>query len=189
MRAWLGRIKNTWSWGRFAWQLAGALGLTGILGSIGGAVWAVIQGVPLPIALMVGYCTLVGAVYLAMAPLAYRALSNSSSNSVGGTNSKVIPDYKLWRHIQSLTVGQAAHLWNERDPAVKVEAPDVDGVDQLLRDAIKRGELRLVLWAGADSSNFSLAKSFPDSGTRIDRGSLKQFATKNGYDPIFLRDS
>jgi uncharacterized membrane protein YfcA len=107
MLALLRRIKDTWSWGRFAWQVAAAFGLTGLIGSAAGTVWAVIQGVPLPIALMVGYCTLVGAVYLAMAPLAFRALSNSTT-SIPAESAKTKPDYKTWSHIQSLSVAQAA---------------------------------------------------------------------------------
>jgi hypothetical protein len=81
------------------WQLSGALGFTGLIGSTGGALWAIVLGVPTPIALMVGYCTLVGAVYLAMAPLAYRALAQSPSNQIAA-QSKTAPDYKAWSLIR-----------------------------------------------------------------------------------------
>src|SRR5216684_6080923 len=108
MWAWLGRIKDTWSWGRFAGQLAGALGITGLISSVGGAVWAVILGVPTPIALMVGYCTLVGG---------RRALAQSPSNQ-STSQSKTAPDYKAWSLVKLITLGDAAYLWCDRDPHV-----------------------------------------------------------------------
>jgi hypothetical protein len=188
MWAWLGRIKDTWSWGRFAWQLAGALGITALATSVGGAVWAVILGVPTPIALMAGYCTLVGAVYLAMVPLAFRALSNSPANSSGNNNSKVAPDYKLWSHVQALTLSEASHLWNDRDPSAPVETPDVETVIQVFKDAIKRGELPLTLWASADAGDYRLAQQFPEDHHRVDRSHLKKFAANHNYDPRFLKD-
>lgn len=67
------KAKELWSWYSFAAGIS-ALSITGIGFAVGGAVWLVNAGFPMPLALMAGYCTLVGAVYLAMAPLAYRAL-------------------------------------------------------------------------------------------------------------------
>jgi hypothetical protein len=189
MWAWLGRIKDTWSWGRFAWQLAGALGITGLVTSVGGSVWAVITGVPIPIAIMAGYCTLVGTVFLAMAPLAYRALANSPSNAPAKGTSKIAPDYKTWRHIQTPTIRQAAHLWNDRDPAEVSETADVEVTIEFFIDAIKRGDLPVALWNGANQNDYRQAKAFPDASNRVRRSDLKPFATKHGYDPIFLRDS
>jgi hypothetical protein len=86
---------------------------------------AVILGVPTPIALMVGYCTLVGAVYLAMAPLAYRALAQSPSNQTA-SHSKTAPDYKAWSLVKVLSLGDAAYLWCDRDPHVTADAPEVE---------------------------------------------------------------
>ena len=83
------RAKEFWSWYSFA---VGTLGLavTGVGIAVGGAVWLLKSGVPLPIAIMAGYCTLVGAVYLTMAPLAYRALKQEPSKK----SKKVSP--KIW---------------------------------------------------------------------------------------------
>jgi hypothetical protein len=122
------------------------LGLTGLIGSVGGTVSAVIQGVPLPIALMVGYCTLVGAVYLAMAPLAYRALANFPSNAMAAPKAK--PDYKVWSHIQRLNISRAAYLWSGLDPHIQSEAPQIDMWAQVMKDAIMRRELPVSLGVG-----------------------------------------
>jgi len=112
---WLSRIKSTWSWVRFAWGLAAFLGLTGIITSAGGMVWALIIGVPKPIALMAGYCTLVGAVYLAMAPLVYRALAQSPANASENRKPEP-PNYAAWRLLSDYTLEDAAYLWCDVDP-------------------------------------------------------------------------
>ncbi|SRR6266849_7026754 len=140
MWAWLGRIKDTWSWGRFAGQLAGALGITGLVSSVGGAVWAVVLGVPLPIALMVGYCTLVGAVYLAMAPLAYRALAQSPANSM--EKERITPNYVAWRHLESYEIRHAARLWCGVDPAQE-STLDTNAWTHAFIAAVKKGDLKL----------------------------------------------
>jgi hypothetical protein len=108
MWKWASRIKATWSWARFAWQLVIFFGLSGVLASVGGSVWAMIQDVPTPIALMVGYCTFVGAVYLAMAPLAYRALAQSPVLKT--EKKKTIPNYVAWRHLESYEIRDASKL-------------------------------------------------------------------------------
>jgi hypothetical protein len=161
------------------------LGLTGVASAIGGSVWAVIIGVPIPIALMAGYCTLVGAVYLAMAPLAYRALANSPANS-SAPRSKIPPDYRLWRLKQMLTLSQAAHLWNDREPTIVVNTPDVVGIFELLKEAVQSHAMPIVLSPG---SNLQIDTAYPDKSTRVTREHLKQFAKKHGYDPTFLRDA
>jgi len=38
-------------------------------------VWLVKSGIPIPLAAMVGYCTLIAAVWSALAPLAFRAFT------------------------------------------------------------------------------------------------------------------
>jgi hypothetical protein len=183
----LRKIKDTWSWGRFAWQLAGALGVTGLISSVGGAVWAVILGVPTPIALMVGYCTLVGAVYLAMAPLAYRALAQSPSNK-SVSQSKTAPDYKAWGLVKLISLGDAAHLWCDHDPHVDTSAPEIETWLNVFKDAVRSKELRVTLGDWADSGDIRQATMFPDAGTRVKRSDLSQYAKAKGYDPRFLRD-
>ncbi len=99
------------NWGWLAYRVVWVLFATGIATAMGGGVWAVLIGVPLPIAIMAGYCTLVGAVYLAIAPLAYRALAQSPANNSSPQPNKITPDYKVWSHIKVLGLQQAAFLW------------------------------------------------------------------------------
>jgi hypothetical protein len=111
---WLERFRDAFNWGWLAYRIVWVLVATGIASAVGGGVWAVIIGVPMPIALMAGYCTLVGAVYLAMAPLAYRALAQSPANKPG--KKKIVPNYVAWRHLESYNIADAAKLWCDIDP-------------------------------------------------------------------------
>jgi DNA-binding transcriptional LysR family regulator len=184
MWEWLGRIKSTWSWGRFAWQLAGALGLTGLLSSVGGTVWAMIQGVPLPIALMVGYCTLVGAVYLAMAPLAYRALAQSPANSPQPKKPKP-PNYAAVRLMHQYTLSEASRLWCDIDQSAS-PTMESNSWEQALAAAIQRGDLGFIPKYTAQPH---LEKRKPEWSTIIPRSALQEFAAKIGQHPRFLRDA
>lgn len=149
---------------------------------------AVVAGVPIPIAIMVGYCTLVGAVYLAMAPLAYRALAASPSNATQPVL-KNPPDYKTWSHIQMLSVRQAAHLWSEQDPNVLSDAPEVDMWANVLTDAIRRRELPVTLGEWAEAHDRKWAILTPNLDTTMLRRDLIAFAKSKGFDPRFLRDT
>lgn len=185
MGKWFKRIKDTWSWGRFAWQLASVLGVTGLITSFGGGVWAVIIGVPVPIALMAGYCTLVGAVYLAMAPLAYRALAQSPANKI--EKKRIIPNYVAWRHLESYQIIDASKLWCDIDPNA-TSTPDTSAWVQAFIAAVKRGDLALEYYSSSYDRQ-AREKHNPTSDSKITRASLQAFAKATGHDPIFLRDT
>jgi hypothetical protein len=74
MRKWLERFRDTFNWGWLAYRVIWILVATGVLSAVSGAAWGIMTGVPGPILLMAAYCTLVGVVYLAMVPMAYRVL-------------------------------------------------------------------------------------------------------------------
>jgi len=184
----LRQIRDAFNWGLFAYRLVVVLGLTGVASAIGGSVWAVIIGVPIPIALMAGYCTLVGAIYLAMAPLAYRALAHSMPAGVPVPLVKTPPDYRTWSYIQFITVSQAAYLWSGQDPNSPSEAPEINMWAQVMKDAIKRKELRVTLGDWADESDRKWAVLTPKDETTILRRDLKTFAKSKGWEPDFLKD-
>jgi hypothetical protein len=183
MWEWAGRIKSTWSWARFAWQLAIFFGLSGFLASVAGSITAVIQGVPVPIALMVGYCTLVGAIYMAMAPLAFRVLSAAS----GSVPKKDIfkPNYAAVRLMHEYTLKDASHLWCDIDQNGK-NTRESEAWYQALTSAIQRGELE---FEPKITAHYGRELRNPEWSTRIPREALKKYAAKINQDPIFLRDS
>ena len=61
------KLKELYSWYSFVVGV-GALLATGVGLAIGMPVWLVKNGIPLPLAIMAGFCTFVAAIYLAMAP-------------------------------------------------------------------------------------------------------------------------
>jgi hypothetical protein len=189
----LKKIKEAWGWAKTVWEVLGWLGftaaITGVAASIGGAVWAVIIGVPLPIAIMAGYCTFVGAVYLVIAPMLFRALGLGATRSAGSIAAiKTPPDYNAWRQLKLIRLSQAAYLWCERDPNIESDDPEIQTWLEVFKDAIKHGDLRLNLnWA--DSDDLRHAIMFPDDNHTVARSDLQAFAKKRGYDKRFLRDS
>jgi hypothetical protein len=71
------KAKELYSWYSFAVGVYVLL-VAGIGLAVGGAVWLATGGTPLPLVVMAGFCTLVGAVYLAMAPL---VISGAAANA------------------------------------------------------------------------------------------------------------
>jgi hypothetical protein len=99
---WAGTAFVVLSW--FGWTAA----VTGIFTAVGGAVWAVVKGVPVPIAIMAGYCTIAGGVVLALSPLAYRTFSRIATATIpqdGSATPKPNPD--VWQHLPKFTLLQA----------------------------------------------------------------------------------
>jgi hypothetical protein len=184
----LRQIRDAFNWGLFAYRLVVVLGLTGVASAIGGAVWAVIIGVPVPIALMAGSRTVVGAVYLAMAPLAYRALAQSPANRSSPHFEKIKPDYKVWSHVKILGLQEAAFLWCDSDPNSEIRTPDIEMWLTVFKDAIKARELGVAFSELDDSVDRKYAALSPSDDTKVSRESLKQFARSKNYDPVFLRD-
>jgi hypothetical protein len=178
----MGPIRRILTWGREGvawsaaiWHVLGWLGLasivSGVAVSVGGTVWAVLIGVPLPIALMAGYCTFVGAVCLTLAPIAFRALAK---RSIPATSKKDddLPNYEAWKHVDRFTINQAAHLWCDIDPNLQ-DTLDTTAWAIGLSSAVKKGELKYEMLSGS---------------LMVTREALKAFAKAHGYDPRFLRD-
>lgn len=186
----LRKIRDIVGWAKFAWALLGWFGwtsaVTGAAAAIGGAIWAVIAGVPLPIAIMVGFCTFVGAVFLAMAPMAYRVLANAPGQNV---INKSTPNYREWRQVETLTLLQAACLWCGYDPYSKPTASEISVRLTIFVDAVRRKQLKLVPTGGADEYDMHGRIASPEGWHSTTRTALKEFAKKRGDDPLFLLDA
>jgi hypothetical protein len=180
---WLERFRDAFNWGWLAYRVIYVLAISGILSAVGGAVWAIMIGVPLPIAIMAGYCTFVGAVYLGIAPLAYRVLSEVPRRTLPA-KARVAPDYSAWRHLDAYEMQDAAKLWCEVDPNSPSTNRSVAWYEVFKAKVIKR-EFEIVY----KNSTRGYEYSEPNEFTKIKKQSLKKFAGDNGYDPIFLRDS
>ena len=189
MRRFLEPFRDAFNWGWLAYRVIWVLAVTGVASAIGGGAWAVIIGVPMPIALMAGYCTLVGAVYLVMAPLAYRALAQSPANKPSSQHDKTVPNYEVWSHVRILKLRQAARLWCDCDPNSETGNPEIEMWLTVFKDAIKARQLAASFDSLDDDIDMKYALAAPSDDTKVSREGLKQFARGKNYDPKFLRNS
>jgi hypothetical protein len=102
------------------------------------------------------------------------------------------PDYRAWRHVDKLTLRQAAFLWCDLEPITPGWPPQ--GWLTALIAAVKKGELEFVPKidpyqpGGEDRQRINQMEN-ASGGTLVTRSALQQFAKKHGYDPAFLRDT
>lgn len=192
---WLKRFRDWFNWGWLAYRIIWVLVVTGVLGSVGGSVWAVLIGVPLPIVLMAGYCTLVAAVFLAMVPLAYQVLLQASAPpkaSIAAPAQKQPrppepPNYAAWRLVPDYTLHDAAHLWCDIDPN-DTSTYDTSAWFKVLKAKVQDRTLKINTSWPNDRRLQDAEIRDADARVRITRGSLHAFAKANGFDPRFLRD-
>jgi hypothetical protein len=180
------RAKELWSWYSFTVGV-GALAVAGATTAIGGAVWLIRAGIPLPLALMAGFCTLVGAVYLAMAPMAYRFLSQKAQ-SERPVRAPTRLNLTAIRLQHQYTILAASRLWVGIDPN-KVSTPDSVAWFDAIVSAIQQDKLTIQSRWGSDEHMKAIERSDPMTTTVVNRDDLKKFATSIGQDPEFLRDS
>jgi hypothetical protein len=180
--------KEAVEWAVAIWHILGWLGFASIISglaiSVGGGVWAVIIGVPLPIAIMAGYCTFIGAVFLTMSPMAFRSLTNIRQ---AAPKTKIEPlTYEAWRHVDQFTISAAARLWSDIDPN-EADTVKTAAWQNAFIAAIKKGEMGIVP-KGFGHAAEEYECNHADWATNVTREELKKFAKKYGYAPRFLDD-
>jgi hypothetical protein len=175
------KAKDLYSWYSFAAGVS-ALLVAGIGLAIGGAVWLVAAGIQLPLALMAGFCTLVGAVYLAMAPFAYRALFQVAAIP---KRERKKPNYVAIRLQHKYTLGPASRL--ELDPNTHGTHESQAWYETFV-SAIQQGKLRFLPKKPHDRSMIEHEKINPSWDTTITREEFKRYAASINENPPFLRD-
>jgi len=141
-----------------------------------------------PIVIMAAYCTLVGGVYLAMAPVGYRALCNISTtlnNRVSRIDDK--PDMDVWKHKDEFYMYEAACLLDDIRPTSAIQ----DGSNAAawygaLTTAPDKGEIKRVESVRDNYYYFDYGKYNPHAQTMISKEELKRFTEKRGQRPRFL---
>jgi hypothetical protein len=100
------------------------------------------------------------------------------------------PDYVAWRHVDRLSLKQAAFLWCDLPPKVSMPT-NVQAWFNALASAIRRGDLSFEHqpqgYVDADTTR-QMEKRNPTLDTIVKRTALQQFAKANRHDPTFLRD-
>jgi hypothetical protein len=187
-----------WIWGRIKAIISNVKAVLAILGvlelsasistilvSVGGGVWAVITGIPLPLVVMAAFCTFTGGIYLALAPMAYRALTRIQDAPPPVRR----PDPEIWRHVSRLELFQAACLLADIEPDFTiVDKPgDANGWLTVLRDALRSDEIKYIKTV-YDSQHVLADGYHPHKETVISRESLQQFAAKRHHRKAFLTD-
>jgi hypothetical protein len=180
---WLEKFRDAFNWGWLAYRIIYVLAFTGILGAIGGGIWAVLIGVPLPIAIMAGYCTFVGAVYLGLAPLMYRVLAQVPVK-ISSSRKPPPPNYTAVRLMHEYELIDASKLWCDMHPQVQ-HTFDSESWFQALRAAIQSKELEFIpKYSGQDFKE----RKEPTWDTRVSREALKKYAASINQNPRFLLD-
>ena len=100
------------------------------------------------------------------------------------------PDYEAWRHVDRLTLREAAFLWCDLSPGLSMP-PNVHAWFNAFSSAIQRGELPFEHQPRAHvhaETERQLEKRNPTLSTVVMRTALQRFAKANDHYPIFLRN-
>ena len=166
-------------WTGFAWQIAGVLGLAGLVVFVGGTIWAMILGLPAPFILMTGFCTLVSAIWFALLPVAYQTLVKAPLDAISPAL-----NYKAFRLQHRYTLGGASRLWMGLPPNVLYANSETNAWYETFVSAIHQRKLRFI----PSSSHREYEQQHPNHSTVVSRDEFKRYAASINEDPLFLRD-
>jgi hypothetical protein len=167
--------------------ILGWLGLSawasGIAVAVGGTAWAMITHVSTPLVIMAAFCTFTGAVYLGLAPMAYRVLMRAQDTPAR----PVRPDPEIWRHLSTLKLYEAACLLADIEPNKEnIARPgDENGWYRALSEAIKSHEI-IYIYTILDDDRTTQYGYLPHDETMISRGELQKFAKSRDIRRAFL---
>lgn len=156
---------------------------TGTVLSVGGAIWAVQTGVPYPIAIMAGFCTLAGGVCLAAALVFLMTPDQTPAPIVVNAT----PNYTAWKLMKTFSVSNASRLWCDIEPGSALTQDSIAWAKVLL-GAISRGELPMAEKAGAPKEAIERERNSPNWHTEVARDALQSWAKTHGFNPRFLQD-
>jgi hypothetical protein len=142
--------------------------------------WAIHEGVPQPLAIMVGYCTVVGSACLCAALLVIQ--KGAAKASPAGT--KRGPNYAAWKLVSKLRISDASRLWCDIEPGWPATQESTAWGNAML-DAVKRGELRAIAAAGQAAGGQEQRNA--NWSTEIGREALISWAQAHGHSPRFLQ--
>lgn len=150
----------------------------GVALAVGCTIWAIQEGVPHALAIMVGYCTVASSACVGTGLLAVQGAAAKKSSIV----TKRGPNYAAWKVVSNLSVSDASRLWCDIEPGCPASQESIAwGIAML--DAIKRGELPANAKEGV-----SQRQSDPNWHTKIARDALKSWAQGLGHSPRFLQN-
>jgi len=150
----------------------------GVALAVGCTLWAIQEGVPHALAIMVGYCTVASSACLGTALVAVQGAAAKKNSTVA----KRGPNYAAWKVVGNLSVSDASRLWCDIEPGCPASQESIAWGTAML-DAIKRGEL-----PASATGSASQGQSNPNWHTKIARDALKSWAQGLGHSPRFLQN-
>lgn len=151
--------------------------------SFGCTLWAVREGVSLPLALMGGYCTMIAGIALFVAQL---VLAHLTKKAVPAQISRK-PNYAAWKLVNTLNVSNASRLWCDIEPGHPYSQESMAWAAAML-DAIKSGALPISAKPHATKEMIAREQANPGWNTEVTRDALRAWALKHGHCPTFLRE-
>lgn len=149
----------------------------GVALAVGCTIWAVDEGVPRSLAIMVGYCTVASSACLGTALLVVQSSAAKKSPVVTRRG----PNYAAWKVVGNLSVSDASRLWCDIEPGCPASQESIAWGTAML-DAIKRGEL-----AVGEKERVRQGQGNPNWHTKVTREALKSWAQGLGHSPRFLQ--
>jgi hypothetical protein len=158
--------------------------LAALLFAVGCTLWAIQEGVSVPLALMGGYCTIVAGIMLCAVQVILGHLKAARPMQVQAQHK---PNYAAWKLVNKLNVSNASRLWCDIEPGHPYTQESAAWAAAIL-DAIKSGALPIVPKAHATPEMVAQERANPGWNTEITRDALKTWAQAHGHCPAFLRD-
>jgi hypothetical protein len=155
-----------------------------LLFAIGCTLWAIQEGVSVPLALMGGYCTIVAGIILCVAQM---MLTQVNANVAAPSHAPRKPNYAAWKLVNKLNVSNASRLWCEIEPGHPYTQESAAWTAAIL-DAIKSGALPIAPKAHATKEMIAQERANPGWNTEVSRDALKAWAKAHGHCPAFLVD-
>jgi hypothetical protein len=177
--------------GNAIWTVLGWLGWRSVVASaatfIAGGVGAIMQSVPLSIALMAAFCAAVAMLFLAQLPAFIRATQTMRPQER--------PDPDVWRHVPRLKLYEAACLLANVQPKLSEAAKgDAYGWYTALKHAVDTDKMPYIHTRFDSQHTFYKTglgtpyyEAYPE--TLIERGELQKFAKSRQVQRAFLSDA
>lgn len=154
-----------------------------LLFAAGCTLWAIQEGVSVPLALMGGYCTIVAGIILCAVQLVLAQLNARPSPAQAPRK----PNYAAWKLVSTLNVSNASRLWCDIEPGHPYTQESAAWSAAIL-DAIKSGALPIIPKPHATEEMLARERANPGWNTEVTREALKSWALAHGHCPAFLRD-
>jgi hypothetical protein len=140
---------------------------------------AIQQDVPYPLAVMVGYCTVVASACLCVAYDNMRRRVPVKAIAVAAGRD---PNYAAWKLVSKFRISDASRLWCDIEPGAPASQESIAWGTAML-DAVRRGELAVITKAGTTAQE----QKNPGWTTEIERDALRSWAQAHGQSPRFLQ--